>query len=244
LQSNSRYVSFWGWPTEMRNPTYDLIFNLIETGNLQSALEKIAAEIAKSPNDPNLFYYAGLTHRKLNNLDQAAQYYRKSIELDSRNPSVHLGLGIVYQLQGRYEQAIASLQAAIKMEPSLPEAHNSLGLTYRKLGDYHRALQCYERAAEGIMGLASAQLQNTDTVTTDGRKVRMLDPEMFDKVEQFLKSNPMWAMNRNNVGVCLAAIGETSRAREAFLESIKFIPAGVNFDAPFAGLKDLSTGET
>ena len=230
----------------MHNLSYKIIFDLIQAGDFQSALDKLADEIANSPNDPYLLYCAGLAHRRLNNLDTAAEYYRRSINIDSRNPSVHLGLGIVYQLQGRYEQAIKSLQIAINLEPHFAEAHNSLGLTYSKLGDYRLALQCYERVAEGIIDLAHSQLKKapekyaTPRVSAVGESVLMTNEDAFSEIEQFLKSNLMWAINSNNMARCFAAIGEKSRARDMFQESIAFIPAGVNYDAPFVGLKDLS----
>jgi tetratricopeptide (TPR) repeat protein len=230
----------------MENPTYQAIFERIQAGQFQAALNILAEALENSPRDPYLLYYAGLAHRRLNNYDEAAKYYRKSIEIDPSNPSVHLGLGIAYQLQGLYEKAIESLKEAITLERNFPEAHNSLGLTFSKLGKYRQALECYESAAEAIIDMAFSQLAKEgesyfpSKETTDGKNVRMITPEAFDLIETILKSNLMWAINRNNIGSCLAAIGEKERAKEMFEESIRFIPEGLTYELPSFGLKDLA----
>lgn len=230
----------------MENPTYQAIFERIQAGQFQAALNVLSEALVNSPGDPHLLYYAGLAHRRLNNYSEAAKYYRESIEIDPSNPSVHLGLGISYQLQGSYEKAIESLKAAINLDRNFPEAHNSLGFTYSNMGKYRQALECYECAAEAIMEIAFSQLAKDgqryfpSEVTTDGKNVLMMTPEAFDRIETILKSNLMWAINRNNIGSCLAAIGEKPRAKEMFEESIRFIPEGVKYDAPSFGLKDLS----
>lgn len=229
----------------MKNQTYQAIFERIQAGQFQDALNLIADELRLSQNDPHLLYYAGLAHRRLNNYQEAAKYYRKSIEIDPTNPSVHLGLGIAYQLQGLFEKAIESLKAAIKLEGNFPEAHNSLGLTYANMGQYQKALDCYESGAEAIMDVAFSQLAKDrdkyfpSKVTTDGKSVLMMTPEAMEGIEAILKSNLMWAVNRNNVGSCLAALGDVEGAKRMFEESISFIPAGVRYDAPYIGLRDL-----
>ena len=229
----------------MENPTYKTIFDRIQTGQFRSALDVIAHALVKSPDDPYLLYYSGLAHRRLNNYQEAAKVYCKSLDIDPRNPSVHLGLGIVYQLQGLYEEAIESLKEAIKLEPNFPEAHNSLGLTYSKVGNYQAALECYERAAEAIIEMAHTQLAKDDkkyftsTVTTHGLNSLMINPEAFDSIESILKSNLMWSISMNNIALCLTALGERARAKKIFEESIRFIPEGVGYDAPFDGLRAL-----
>jgi hypothetical protein len=80
----------------------------------------------------------------------------------------------------------------------------------------------------------------TSRITTDGNRTLMSEPETFARIEAFLKANPMWAINRNNIGSCLAAIGDKQRAKEMFEESIRFISKGTKYDAPFLGLKDLA----
>ncbi|MGI9068573.1 MAG: tetratricopeptide repeat protein [Pyrinomonadaceae bacterium] len=228
----------------MKEKVYKEIFDRIQVGECAWALVLVADELTKSPDDPYLLYYAGLAHRRLNEYDEAKQFYRRSIDADPRNASVHLGLGIIYQIQEMFDDAIESLKMATALDPHFPEAHNSLGLTYSKIGDYREALESYERAAEAIINMAYQQLntegqQFTSRVTTDGNRTLMVEPDAFDQVERILKANPMWAINRNNIGCCLAAIGEKQRAKEMLKESINFIPEGLKYDAPFVGLTDL-----
>jgi tetratricopeptide (TPR) repeat protein len=230
----------------MKNPTYQAVFEKIQAGQFQSALSLLAEALPNSPNDATLLYYAGLTYRRLNNYEEAAKYYRKSIEIDPSNPSVHLGLGIVYQLQGLYEKAIKSLTTAVSLDTNFPEAHNSLGLTYANIGQYRKALACYEKAAESIIDIAFSQLTKDrdkylpSKETTDGKDVLMITPEAFEQIAYILKSNLMYAVNRNNIGSCLVAIGEIDAAKRMFEESISFIPEGVRYEAPYIGLRNLN----
>jgi tetratricopeptide (TPR) repeat protein len=232
----------------MKNSTYQAIFDQIQTGQLKIALDLIAEELQKSDNDPHLLYYAGLAHRRLNNYEEASKCYRQSIATDWNNPSAHLGLGIIYQLQGLYDKAIDSLKSAIDLDKDFPEAHNSLGLTYKSMGQYQQALDSYNKGAEAIVNMAFSQFMKDKEnnspfkMTSDGKNVLMMTPEAMEGIQGILKSNLMWAINRNNIGVCLAAVGDIEGAKRMFEESISFIPEGVRYDSPYTGLRDLADG--
>ena len=54
----------------------------------------------------------------------------------------------------------------------------------------------------------------------------------------------MYATLTNNIGNCYLEIGRASEARAAFLESIEFIPDGVEYEPPFHNLRALDSEAT
>ena len=71
----------------------------------------------------------------------------------------------------------------------------------------------------------------------DKDSVRYLLPTYFISFNQALKSNVYYANIVNNIGVVFAEKGDHSEAAKCYRESIKFIPAGVDYPNPYVNLK-------
>jgi tetratricopeptide (TPR) repeat protein len=187
----------------------------------------------------------GQCYRLINNYSEAVESLKIASSLKSDDPRIYLALGIAHQLAGEFSPAINALECAVELEPSFFAAYNSLGLTYKTNGDHEKALDWYFRAANGIASAAIASIhkepdQNCRDEVIDGEHARSLDPHTFEAIREILRSDPTYAIIKNNIGVCFMEHGDIESAREQFKESINTIPEGYNYPEPYKNLESIS----
>ena len=141
--------------------------------------------------------------------------------------------------------AVSALEQAIRIDPRLFTAYNSIGLTYRKSGDFPKALEWYSRAAEGIVSAVTDEVYRDRkscfrNETIDGKETLVVLPYAMEKTHEMLCSDPMYAITKNNIGVCLIELGDIKSAREQFNESIEFIPDGYDYPDPYRNLESIA----
>ena len=66
----------------------------------------------------------------------------------------------------------------------------------------------------------------------DGKATHTILPYVHLKTFELLKSNPLYAILRNNTGVCLAELGDIYNARKLYQEAIECTPNGYNYPDP------------
>jgi tetratricopeptide (TPR) repeat protein len=223
----------------------DAAISLMQQQRFAEALPLFLRLTESNPDDWSLFYMVGQCYRFTNNVPEAARALKKAADLNPDEAQVFLALGIAYQLADDYRSAIAALEQAIRLDPQLFSAYNSIGLTYKKSGELRKALEWYSRAAEGIFSAVTDEVHKDrekcyQDEIIDGAKTRVVLPYTFEKTHEMLRSDPMYAIIKNNIGVCLIKLGDVNAAREQFRESIECIPDGYNYPDPYRNLESIS----
>ena len=229
-------------PRTNRAGSRDVAFQFMEAGQFSKALN-ILLGLAETGSDWNLFYLIGQCYRYQEDFENAARWLEKANGANPRISEILLALGIIYQLQERFEEAAQTLTTAIELEPTNFSAYNSLGLTYRIQGRLNDALEWYEKAAEGIVfvGCESLKSKFTREANISGERTMEVMAGFDDALFEFLRSDLMYATVQNNIGICLAELGQTDAARERFLESIRTTPPGYDYPAPQEALRMLDS---
>ena len=222
----------------------DAAVRLMQQQKFSEALPRFLYLIKSSSDDWSLYYMAGQCFRFMNNIPEAIKFLTKSAMLNPNEAQIFLGLGIALQLAEEYELAIENLKHAVRLKPLLFSAYNSIGLTYRKIGQFREALEWYSKAAEGIVAAVSDEVHKDrgkcfrDEIV-DGKKTLIVLPYALEKTHEMLRSDPLYAIVKNNIGVCQMELGDIDSAREQFRESIEFIPDGYNYPDPFKHLESI-----
>jgi tetratricopeptide (TPR) repeat protein len=222
----------------------DTAISLMQQQRFAEALPICMSLIEIDPKDWSLFYMAGQCHRFTNNISEAVRALQRAAELNPGEAQVFLALGIACQLSEDYRSAVSALEQAIRLNPLLFSAYNSIGLTYRKIGDFPKALEWYSRAAEGVVSVVTDEVHKDrdrcfrDEII-DGKKTLVVLPYAMEKTHEMLRSDPMYAIIKNNIGVCLMELGDVNSAREQFKESIEFIPDGYDYPDPYRHLESI-----
>lgn len=231
----------------MHESKQEKVVALIQAGRHRQALAILEDHLRTEPHDWYAIYMSGVANRFLGDLDEAIALLSRAVTLNANQAPVFLALGIAQQLRGNLEDAVVSLTHAIRLKPELVEAYNSLGLTFKKMHRYKDALESYERGSERLMELVSVQVHKDPALcyhheVIDGKAGRTVLPYVFSKTLQLLKSDPVYAILRNNAGVCLAEIGDIENARKLYMEAIECTPEGYNYPDPITNLKNLADG--
>ena len=191
----------------------------------------------EQPNDWGLNYMVGQCCRFTGSLEDAVKFLGRAHALNLQDANVLLALGVAYQMAGQYPQAIDALKNAVKHNPGLFSAYNSLALTFRLMGDMQAALLWYTRAEEGLVSAVCDVVYQDEEKCfgegiVDGKKILVMRPYAMEAVHERLRADSLYAVIKNNKGVCLQALGEFEAARASFEEAIEFIPDGVNYLEP------------
>lgn len=223
----------------------DTATNLVQQQNYSEALPLFLNLTESNLDDWWLYYMVGQCYRFTNNFPESVKALNKAADLNPNEAQVFLALGIAYQLSEDYRQAVDSLEQAIQIEPQLFTAYNSIGLTYKMSGENHKALEWYSRAAECIVSAVTDEVYKDKEKCyryeiVDGEKTCVILPYTLEKTHEMLCSDPMYAVIKNNMGVCFIELDDINAAQGQFRKSIEFIPEGYNYPEPYRNLESIS----
>lgn len=94
------------------------------------------------------WYYLGLAHHSLGQLDPAIVCYRETLKRTPKDLGGHLQLGKVYVLRGNWAEALRHLSIAKEGQPAASEVHRYLSQVHLACGDLQSALSSARRAVE------------------------------------------------------------------------------------------------
>ena len=96
-------------------------------------------------NDAQLIYLLGLSSIKLENFNNAENYFNKLILLNKNAENLYI-LGNIQKKLKKFDNAIISFEGAIKLNPNFSEAYNNLASTQKSLNKYEEATINYKKA--------------------------------------------------------------------------------------------------
>ena len=98
--------------------------------------------------DPRANLWAGFTHAKLGNYNDALKAYGDAIAASDRYTPAYYNRALTYMMIGDYNKAIADFNDAIRLEPANAEYYFKRGLAYQQLGENQRAAESFAAAIE------------------------------------------------------------------------------------------------
>ena len=86
-----------------------------------------------------------IQNHKINNLQDAQNYYQRVLEIDPNYAQAHNNLGVIFATLGENQKSISCYEKAIEIDPNYLEAYNNLGKLYLTLGENQKSISCYEK---------------------------------------------------------------------------------------------------
>lgn len=122
----------------------------VSEGKLDSAHQTLAALLAASPNDPELWLYMGWLANLEKDYRQALVYFRKVVDADASNVVALNNLAYILASQtGQFDEALKYAQQVKELAPDNKGVDDTIGwIMYRK-GLYRSAVKYLESAASG-----------------------------------------------------------------------------------------------
>lgn len=104
--------------------------------------------LRKAPNKPRVLNNAGYSLYKMGKLEEAKEYFKKSILLRADYVGALNNYGISLRDLGEYDLAIKYFKKAAEIEPFNSEYYNNIGLAYMKKKDFSTAMEYFDRAIQ------------------------------------------------------------------------------------------------
>jgi tetratricopeptide (TPR) repeat protein len=196
--------------------------------------------LQREPNDVEALFQAGYISFKLNQLDQAENYFRKLIAVDPKHAG---GAANVAALEARYNEKHMgrnektpgiTLREVVRANPDSVEAHVNLGAQLLTEGIYPEALAALERAA-GLRPNSAAVQYDLGLAQLKNKKYE----EAVASNKKALELKPDWPDAYNNLGLAYAGLGRWQEAVTAYREAVRLVPnyAGALYNLGFAYLR-------
>lgn len=122
---------------------YDPVNQLLRDGQLQQAMAKADAYLAKNPRDPQMRFLKALILQDSGQRDAAVTSYVALMQDYPELPEPYNNVAVLYASRGDFEKARDALEMATRNSRSYATAHENLGDVYARLAEksYRQALQ-------------------------------------------------------------------------------------------------------
>lgn len=122
------------------------VLQLLEAGNLKTALEKGQRLVQQNPSDADAQHLLGLLYAKSGEIYKAIDHFKQAINLDPRQATYHNNISNAYKLIGDADLATRHLHTSLQLDPNHAESFNNLGSLYYTKGAIKDAQQQFEKA--------------------------------------------------------------------------------------------------
>jgi tetratricopeptide (TPR) repeat protein len=193
--------------------------NLIVCASSQKSIEK------KRTEDPQYQYNVGLVYLQNDRIDEAIDYFNKSVSLRPNFDLALNALGLSYFMKGEFQKAVEYFEKCLVINPGFTEARNYLGSVYQELGYLDKA-EIEFRKAIGDENYASRELPYYNLARlylTQGK-----DKEALDLVNTAIEINNRMVMAINLQGVLLERLGKIKEAIYSYEKALNIAPGDVN----------------
>jgi tetratricopeptide (TPR) repeat protein len=195
--------------------TLALAFQSHSEGNSSLAEQHAWCVLHEDPNNANALRLLGLLAQAKGDLDQAIDYFNRSLVCDGSNVITWNDLGNAQVAAGRCQVAVTAFEQALRLRPEFGEAHNNLGVAFERLREWERAVQCFREAIRFMPDFAPAYNNLGLAFKGQGNL-----PDAAQALEQAVSLQRDNSDMAYNLGVILHLQGEHERAAHCYRQSL------------------------
>lgn len=148
-------ISPTGYPDQIEGNQFNSKLQQIRLawsrGDFQNAI-KFAEELERlAATDPDLataYYWQGVGHYNLHDIDRAESLLLKAVEIDAENGGIYSMLAAVNSTRQKYDLSVEQSLKCIELEPQYGWCYNNLGVAYVGKGEIQKAVESFQKAVE------------------------------------------------------------------------------------------------
>ncbi len=231
----------------------NLAMILTDRGDLEPAVEHLAAALRLSPHTPEAHQNMGRALLQQGKVDEAIGEFRAAVDLAPEFAKAHHGLAVALAKKGSIDEAIEHYRQALRSRPALVEARNELANLLIDRGQFDEAIGHVRQVlrirrdfadAHGTLGRALAGQGKTEEAVAEFAEAVRLEPdraeargnlalalarsgridEAIAQYTEALRIRPDWTKAHYNIGVLLARQGRTDEAAAHMREVLRLQP--------------------
>ena len=163
----------------------------------------------------NKYFNVGLAKHEDSKLDEAIEFYKKSIEQFPNFPKAYYNMSAALQIQGKLEDAIASYEKALSLDPDYTAAYINMGNVLKVQGKLDKAIASYEKALLTKPDYADAYFNIGNVLKVQGKLDKAI--AAFDKA---LSLDPDCTEAYINMGNVLKVQGKLDKAIASYEKAL------------------------
>ena len=187
--------------------------SLAALGEADAAQEKIQKALKTDSNVAMVQVMAGHVYSRLNQIEEAEQYFRYAIALMPDQPGTLYSLGHNLLAQARYKEALGYLEKAAAFDNTILDLKQKIAAIHWQLKDYDKA--------SGILEEILRETPNDILALNELGLVRKSQGRIHDAIELFQKAvevEPSFELANKNLGTSLQENGNADAAAAQFDE--------------------------
>ena len=160
--------------------------------DLDGALEASVEAARFAPDDAELLLSIGdLLTRRNDRLNEALDYYTRSLALDPNSVAIMVRLGSLHERREEWQLATERYRAALILDPNDVRARSGLGAVLFKIGEYGEASRELRKAIElsprdlrskVFLGMSQNHLGNYDVALDQFKEALLIDPHSANQL--------------------------------------------------------------
>lgn len=135
-------------PPQTGNDYLDKLRDLYVSGDFAAAAALTDAQLAQSPDDPELLFNRAVLLQRAGDIDTALRAYETAAAADPANAEIFVAYGTALEQNDDIEAGIEMYERAIELNPMLATAYINLGGAFIDQGDYESAGRTFRSAIE------------------------------------------------------------------------------------------------
>ncbi len=188
-------------------------------GFLADAIKEAKRCCELVPQLPGGYYYTGILLVRVGKTTEAMDYLSRALAIRSDYAEAQNEMGEILANQQKIAEAAAWFKRAIRANPDYVEAYVNLGSLQQGQGQSEAAMANYQKAA-ALEPEGPADYFYRANVAAS----RYRWDEVIACLRAVVKAKPEFWQARYQLGIQLAAKGETGEAQTQFLEAIRYRP--------------------
>jgi tetratricopeptide (TPR) repeat protein len=195
ILASSLFIGF----SQNPNKIFKVGEEFYEKKDYKAAIEEFTQVINLKADHDEAYYYRGLSHLALNDLDKAVDDLKKATAYKDKEGAYHLSLGKVYFLKGDYQNALTSFTNAIDNDKKNLEAYEYKTRTLLHLNRFQAAVDnaneavLIEKTAKNylLLGASLDSIKNYKDAAYNYGRAKFYDSKMVDAYSGLAYSNSM-----------------------------------------------------
>lgn len=131
------------------DPAVDRGIQLYQQGDAKGAIRQLQAALRTNKEDPQSWYYLGLSLTRDGQYKEASRAYEAATKLKPDWASARAGLAFTLLLRNKLKEALSEAERALTIDSGFVDAHYTIGVVRLRTGDNARAIE----AAEAVIRL-------------------------------------------------------------------------------------------
>ncbi len=195
------------------------LFQLYSAGDFKTVVNQCKELLETSPQEFDLLNIIAASHLKINQINQATEYYKRALAASPKSAETHNNIGLALKSSGKPQEAETHFLNAIELNKNYAQAYSNLALLHWEQGKSESAIKGWQKAIEHNENFTDAIINLGNAWKETGQL-----PEAMHAYNKALKLSPNDDRVLVNLGLVHKKQGKLQKAVDCYQQAITHNP--------------------